>query len=89
MLDRARKRHGLTPGTLAADGGYGAGEFLRKVGQRGITPHAAMARGTIKATAPSIALAGGCASGGAGGGAGWLLYEREWLSGVGYSDFFL
>jgi hypothetical protein len=48
MLDRVQRRHGLTPGTLAADAGYGAGEFLCAVEARGITPHAAMARGKIK-----------------------------------------
>lgn len=48
MLDRVERRHGLRPRTLAADAGYGAGEFLREVEQRGITPHAAMPRGKIK-----------------------------------------
>jgi len=48
MLDRVNKRHGLTPGTLAADAGYGAGEFLCALERRGITPHAAMASGKIK-----------------------------------------
>ena len=48
MLDRVQKRHGLTPRRLAADAGYGAGEFLREVEQRGIMPHAAMTKGKIK-----------------------------------------
>jgi len=33
---------------LVVDAGYGAGEFLREVESRGITPHAAMPRGKIK-----------------------------------------
>jgi len=48
MLDRVQKRHGLAPGTLAADAGYGAGGFLRELERRGITPHAAMPGGRIK-----------------------------------------
>ncbi len=48
MLDRVQKRHGLRPGTLAADAGYGAGEFLCELERRGIRPHAAMAKGKIK-----------------------------------------
>jgi hypothetical protein len=48
MLDRVARRHKLTPRVLAADAGYGAGEFLREVESRGVTPHSAMARGKIK-----------------------------------------
>jgi len=48
MLDRVKKRHGLRPRTLAADAGYGAGEFLCELERRGITPHAAMKKGKIK-----------------------------------------
>jgi transposase len=42
MLDRLRRRHGVVPSTLAADAGYGTGEFLCEVESRGIRPHAAM-----------------------------------------------
>lgn len=48
MLDRVARRHGVRPRVLAADGGYGAGEFLREVESRGVTPHSAMAKGKIK-----------------------------------------
>lgn len=48
MLDRTTRRHKLRPRTLAADAGYGAGEFLCEVESRGVTPHSAMARGKIK-----------------------------------------
>jgi len=48
MLDRVKKRHGLTPGRLAADAGYGSGAFLSAVESRGITPHAAMPKGKIR-----------------------------------------
>lgn len=47
MLDRVRKRHDLVPSTLAADAGYGTGEFLCEVESRGIKPHAAMASNRI------------------------------------------
>ncbi len=42
MLDHARRRHGLRPRVVAADAGYGAGEFLCALESRGITPHAAL-----------------------------------------------
>ncbi len=42
MLDRARRRHDLVPSTLAADAGYGTGDFLCEVESRGIRPHAAL-----------------------------------------------
>jgi transposase len=42
MLDRLRRRHELVPSTLAADAGYGTGEFLCEVESRGVRPHAAM-----------------------------------------------
>ena len=42
MLDRLRRRHDLVPSTLAADAGYGTGEFLCEVESRGVRPHAAM-----------------------------------------------
>lgn len=47
MLDQVKRRHRLTPKALAADAGYGAGEFLREVEDRGITPHAALMKGKI------------------------------------------
>lgn len=42
MLDRVRRRHDLAPSTLAADAGYGTGDFLCEVESRGIRPHAAL-----------------------------------------------
>jgi transposase len=39
MLTRAKRRHKLRPTTLGADKGYDAGEFLRKVERRKVTPH--------------------------------------------------
>lgn len=48
MLERVRGRHGLSPKALAADANYGAGDFLLALEGRGITPHAAMARGKIR-----------------------------------------
>lgn len=48
MLDRVKKRHRLNPKTLAADAGYGAGDFLLALEERGITPHAATPRMKIK-----------------------------------------
>ena len=42
MLDRLRRRHDVVPSTLAADAGYGTGEFLCEIESRGIRPHAAM-----------------------------------------------
>ncbi len=42
MLDRVRRRHDLVPSTLAADAGYGTGDFLCEVESRGIRPHTAM-----------------------------------------------
>jgi transposase len=48
MLDRVRTRHRLDPKILAADAGYGSGEFLCAVEARGVTPHAAMPRMKIK-----------------------------------------
>lgn len=42
MLDHVERRHRLVPRRLAADAGYGTGEFLCEVESRGITPHAAM-----------------------------------------------
>ncbi|HHN78788.1 MAG TPA: IS4/IS5 family transposase, partial [Phycisphaerales bacterium] len=47
MLDHVRGRHGLVPRVVAADAGYGAGEFLCALEARGITPHAALAKGKI------------------------------------------
>ncbi len=47
MLDRVRKRHDVVPSTLAADAGYGTGDFLCEVESRGIRPHAAMPSGRI------------------------------------------
>jgi transposase len=48
MLDGVARRHRLRPKVVGADAGYGAGEFLVELESRGITPHAAMARGKIK-----------------------------------------
>ena len=48
MLDRVKKRHGLRPRVIAADAGYGTGDFLCAVEDRGVTPHAAMSRQPIK-----------------------------------------
>ena len=42
MLDRAKRRHDIQPRVIAADAGYGTGDFLCGVEDRGITPHAAM-----------------------------------------------
>jgi transposase len=39
MLTRAKRRHKLRPTTLGADKGYDAGEFLRKLERRKVTPH--------------------------------------------------
>jgi len=47
MLDRVKKRHGLQPRVIAADAGYGTGDFLCAVEERGITPHTAMSRQPI------------------------------------------
>ena len=47
MLDHVRGRHRLVPRVVAADAGYGAGEFLCALEARGITPHAALAKGKI------------------------------------------
>lgn len=47
MLDHVRGRHGVIPKIVAADAGYGAGEFLCAIEGRGITPHAALAKGKI------------------------------------------
>ncbi len=48
MLDRVRRHHRVVPKVLAADAGYGTGEFLCEVEARGITPHAAMPRMKIR-----------------------------------------
>ena len=48
MLDRVRERHGLRPRIIAADAGYGTGDFLTAAEERGVTPHAAMTRHPIK-----------------------------------------
>lgn len=48
MLDGVKKRHRLSPKALGADAGYGAGEFLCELESRGVTPHAAMAKGKIR-----------------------------------------
>jgi len=42
MLDRVQRRHDILPRVIAADAGYGTGDFLCGVEDRGITPHAAM-----------------------------------------------
>jgi transposase len=47
MLDHVRGHHRLVPKVVAADAGYGAGEFLCALEARGITPHAALAKGKI------------------------------------------
>ena len=39
LLTRAKRRHRLRPKTLGADKGYDAGEFLRKLERRKVTPH--------------------------------------------------
>lgn len=39
MLTRAKRRHKLRPKTVGADKGYDAGEFLRKLERRKVTPH--------------------------------------------------
>lgn len=49
MLDRARQRHWVRPRTVAADRGYDAGEFLRALESRQVTPHVAMRAGVIRA----------------------------------------
>lgn len=48
MLDRVERRHGIKPKIIAADAGYGTGDFLCGAEDRGITPHAAMPRKPIK-----------------------------------------
>lgn len=52
MLRHVRRRHGLTPRTLGADGGYKAGEFLVEVEEHGSTPHVPMPEGPIKGDSP-------------------------------------
>lgn len=47
MLDHVSKRHGVQPRIVAADAGYGTGEFLCEVEARGITPRAAMPKRKI------------------------------------------
>lgn len=47
MLDHARARHRVAPKVVAADAGYGAGDFLCALESRGITPHAALPKGKI------------------------------------------
>jgi transposase len=42
MLDQVHRRHRLKPRIIAADAGYGTGDFLCAAEDRGITPHAAM-----------------------------------------------
>jgi transposase len=39
LLTRAKRRHKLRPKTLGADKGYDAGDFLRKLERRKVTPH--------------------------------------------------
>lgn len=39
MLERAEKQHGLKPKTLAADKGYGSGDFLSWLMRRDVEPH--------------------------------------------------
>lgn len=48
MLDRVREQHWLKPRVIAADAGYGTGDFLTAAEARGVTPHAAMSRQPIK-----------------------------------------
>jgi len=45
MVDRLKKKNGVTPRTLGADKGYHAGEFVRDLRERKITPHLAMVNG--------------------------------------------
>ena len=47
MLDGVARRHGVRPRIVAADAGYGAGEFLCELEARGMTPHAALPKGKI------------------------------------------
>jgi len=47
MLDRVKRRHGIAPRVVAADAGYGTGDFLCAAEERGITPHAAMPKTKI------------------------------------------
>jgi len=48
LIDRAHRRHGVRPRTIAADAGYGTGDFLCAMEARGVRPHAAMPRIPIK-----------------------------------------
>jgi len=48
MLDRVKRRHGVSPKVLATDASYGAGQFLCDVESRSIVPHAAMPKTKIK-----------------------------------------
>ena len=48
LPDRVERRHGIKPRIIAADAGYGTGDFLCGAEQRGITPHAAMSRQATK-----------------------------------------
>lgn len=53
MLTRVRMRHKITPKALAADKGYDAGRFLKKLEDRGITPLVAIRKGEIVANHPN------------------------------------
>lgn len=48
MIDQVNKRHRLVPKVVAADAGYGTGDYLCDVESRGITPHSSMPGTAIK-----------------------------------------
>ena len=48
MLERTYERHGLSPGTLAADAAYREGAFLAACEGDGITPHVPLPVGPIR-----------------------------------------
>ncbi len=49
MLKRTRRRHGLTPKTLGADGAYQDGGFLRRLEAQGIRAHVPAGSVSIRA----------------------------------------
>jgi hypothetical protein len=49
MLKHVRRRHGLTPKTLAADKGFDDGSFPLELEEGGMSPHVPVREGTIVA----------------------------------------
>lgn len=53
MLKHVRRRHGLTPQTVAADKGFDDGSFLLELEERGMSPHVPVRQGRIVSGEPA------------------------------------